>query len=104
MKKNYFMLVCLMLFMALQATAQNFTIDQLYGKWQFTADVEFTADATQAHKETLSGDCEAVISADETYIARIALQKSLVLPVHQFSRTLTRLVQRMVRIWLRLTI
>ena len=71
MKKNYFMLVCLMLFMALQATAQNFTIDQLYGKWQFTADVEFTADATQAHKETLSGDCEAVISADETYIARI---------------------------------
>ena len=71
MKKNYFMLVCLMLFMAVRASAQNFTIDQLFGKWQFTADVEFTDAATQANKETLSGDCEAVISADETYIAKI---------------------------------
>jgi len=60
-----------MLFMAMQATAQNFTIDQLFGKWQFTADVEFTDAATQAHKETLSGDCEATISADETYMAKI---------------------------------
>ena len=71
MKKNYFMLVCLMLFMAVQATAQSFTIDQLFGKWQFTADVEFTDAATQANKETLSGNCEAVISADENYIAKI---------------------------------
>ncbi len=71
MKKNYFLSICLMLFMAVQATAQSFTIDQLFGKWQFTADVEFTDAATQAHKETLSGDCEAVISADETYIAKI---------------------------------
>ncbi len=71
MKKNYFMLVCLMLFMAVQATAQSFTIDELFGKWRFTADVEFTDAATQAHKETLSGDCEAVISADENYIAKI---------------------------------
>ncbi|MBE6297779.1 MAG: hypothetical protein E7088_04700 [Bacteroidales bacterium] len=71
MKKNYFMLVCLVFFMALQANAQNFTIDQLFGKWHFTADVEFTADATQAHKEALSGDCEAVISADEVYLAKI---------------------------------
>ena len=39
MKKNYFMLVCLVFFMALQANAQNFTIDQLFGKWHFTADV-----------------------------------------------------------------
>ena len=71
MKKNYFLLVCLMLMMAVQATAQSFTIDQLFGKWQFTADVEFTDAATQAHKETLSDNCEAVISADETYIAKI---------------------------------
>ena len=71
MKKNYFLSICLMLFMAVQASAQNFTIDQLFGKWQFTADVEYTDAATQAHKETLSGDCEAVISADETYIAKI---------------------------------
>ena len=71
MKKNYFLLVCLMLMMAVQATAQSFTIDQLFGKWQFTADVEFTDAATQAHKETLSGDCEAVISGDENYIAKI---------------------------------
>ncbi|MBQ5895213.1 MAG: hypothetical protein IIW75_01440 [Bacteroidaceae bacterium] len=60
-----------MLFIAVQATAQSFTIDQLFGKWQFTADVEFTDAATQAHKDALSGDCEAVISADETYIAKI---------------------------------
>ena len=71
MKKNYFMLVCLMLFMAVQASAQSFTIDQLFGKWQFTAEVEFTDAATQANKETLSGNCEAVISADENYIAKI---------------------------------
>ena len=71
MKKNYFLSICLMLFMAVQATAQSFTIDQLFGKWQFTADVEFTDAATQANKETLSGNCEAVISADETYIAKI---------------------------------
>lgn len=71
MKKNYLMLFCLVFFMALQANAQNFTIDQLFGKWHFTADVEFTADATQAHKEALSGDCEAVISADEVYLAKI---------------------------------
>lgn len=71
MRKNYFMSICLMLFMAVQATAQSFTIDQLFGKWQFTADVEFTDAATQANKETLSGNCEAVISADENYIAKI---------------------------------
>ena len=58
------MLVCIMLMMAVQATAQSFTVDQLFGKWQFTADVEFTDAATQAHKETLSGDCDAVISKD----------------------------------------
>ena len=71
MKKNYFLSICLMLFVAVQATAQSFTIDQLFGKWQFTADVEYTDAATQSHKEILSGDCEAVISADETYIAKI---------------------------------
>lgn len=71
MKKNYFLSICLMLFMTVQATAQSFTIDQLFGKWRFKADVEFTDAATQAHKETLSGDCEATISADENYIAKI---------------------------------
>ncbi len=71
MKKNYFLSICLMLFIAVQANAQSFTIDQLFGKWQFTADVEYTDAATQAHKETLSDNCEAVISADETYIAKI---------------------------------
>ena len=71
MKKNYFLSICLMLFVAVQATAQSFTIDQLFGKWQFTADVEYTDAATQAHKDVLSDNCEAVISADETYIAKI---------------------------------
>ena len=42
MKKNYFMLVCLMLFMAVQATAQVSSVADLFGKYRFTADVEFS--------------------------------------------------------------
>ena len=70
MKKNYFMLVCLMLFMAVQATAQVSSIVDLFGKYRFTADIEFTAEG-ESYKNTLSGDCDAVISEDGTYIAKI---------------------------------
>ena len=70
MKKNYIMLVCLMLFMAVQATAQVSSIVDLFGKYRFTADIEFTAEG-ESYKNTLSGDCDAVISKDGTYIAKI---------------------------------
>ena len=73
MKKNYFysLFAALMLFVAMPATAQNFTIDQLYGKWEFTADIEWSANATDAQKEQVSNKCDVVISADETYLAKI---------------------------------
>ena len=70
MKKNYFMLVCLMLFMAVQATAQVSSIVDLFGKYKFTATVEFTADG-EAYKSQLPSESDAVISEDGTYIAKI---------------------------------
>ena len=70
MKKNYFMLVCLMLFMAVQATAQVSSIVDLFGKYKFTADIEFTAEG-EACKSQLPAECDAVISEDGTYSAKI---------------------------------
>ena len=70
MKKNYFMLVCLMLFMAMQATAQVSSIVDLFGKYKFTATVEFTAEG-EAYKSQLPSECDAEISEDGTYIAKI---------------------------------
>ena len=70
MKKNYFMLVCLMLFMAVQATAQVSSIVDLFGKYKFTATVEFTAEG-EAYKSQLPAECDAEISEDGTYIAKI---------------------------------
>lgn len=70
MKKNCLMLVCLVLFMALNATAQVASVADLFGKYRFTADVEFTQEG-QAYKDVLSGDCDAIIEEDATYIAKI---------------------------------
>ena len=70
MKKNYFMLVCLMLFMAVQATAQVSSVVDLFGKYKFTADIEFTAEG-ETYKKQLPAECDAVISEDGTYIAKI---------------------------------
>ena len=70
MKKNYFMLVCLMLFMAMQATAQVSSIVDLFGKYKFTATVEFTAEG-EDYKSQLPAECDAEISEDATYIAKI---------------------------------
>lgn len=70
MKKNCLMLVCLVLFMALNATAQVASVADLFGKYRFTADVEFTQEG-QAYKDVLSGDCDAIIEEDGTYIAKI---------------------------------
>ena len=64
------MLVCLMLFMAVQATAQVSSIVDLFGKYKFTATVEFTAEG-EAYKSQLPAECDAEISEDATYIAKI---------------------------------
>ena len=55
MKKNYFMLVCLVLISAFSATAQVTSVADLFGKYRLTADVEFTEDG-QYYKDPLSGD------------------------------------------------
>lgn len=70
MKKNYFMLVCLVLLSAFSATAQVASVADLFGKYRFTADVEFTEEG-QSYKDVLSGDCDATIEEDGTYIAKI---------------------------------
>ena len=70
MKKIYFMLVSLMLFVAVQATAQVSSIVDLFGKYKFTATVEFTAEG-EAYKSQLPSECDAEISEDATYIAKI---------------------------------
>ncbi|MBR4968161.1 MAG: hypothetical protein IKY19_08035 [Bacteroidaceae bacterium] len=70
MKKNYFMLVALMLFTAVQATAQVSSIVDLFGKYKFTASIEFTTEG-EAYKSQLPAECDAVISEDGTYIAKI---------------------------------
>ena len=54
MKKNYFMSVCLVLLSAFYATAQVTSVADLFGKYRFTADVEFTEDG-QSYKDLLSG-------------------------------------------------
>ena len=75
MKKNYFyaLFAALMFFVAGTANAQDldFGYVDLYGKWKFSATVEFTDAATEAHKEKISGDCMAEISKDEIYDAKI---------------------------------
>ena len=70
MKKIYFMLVSLMLFVAVQATAQVSSIVDLFGKYKFTATVEFSAEG-EAYKSQLPSECDAEISEDGTYIAKI---------------------------------
>ena len=71
MKKNYFMLVCLVLFMAVKSAAQVSSAADLYGDYKFTADVEYTNDGL-AYKEMLSGDCDAKIESDATYQGKIS--------------------------------
>ena len=55
MKKNYFyaLFASLMLFMAMPASAQVTMVD-LYGKWKFTADIEWGATATEEQKAQIS--------------------------------------------------
>ena len=73
MKKNYFysLFAALMLFVAMPATAQNFAISDLYGKWHFEAEVEWAADATDEQKAQISGDCEVTIKESASVMAEI---------------------------------
>lgn len=73
MKKNYFysFFAALMLFVAMPATAQNFEIADLYGKWKFTADITWADDATEEQKVQLSGDCDVTIKESASVMAEI---------------------------------
>ena len=66
MKKNYFyaLFASLMLFMAMPANAQVTMVD-LYGKWKFTADIEWGATATEEQKAQISNECDVIIAADD---------------------------------------
>ncbi len=73
MKKNYFlgtlMSVLLVLFV-LPVNAQVSTIADLYGKYQFTAEMK-VAEGMESYASSLSNDCEVVVSQDGIYPAKI---------------------------------
>lgn len=72
MKKNYFMLVCLVLFMAINATAQVSSVADLFGEYKFTADVEFASENYKtSYGSTLLGESDVTIEADAQYAGRI---------------------------------
>ncbi len=66
MKKNYFMLVCLVLFMAVSAKAQVSSIADLVGNYKFTADVEYV-DKTYENSDVFLKECSATIEKDYNY-------------------------------------
>ena len=70
MKKNYLMLFCLVLFMAINATAQVSSVADLFGKYKFTATVEYTQ-AGETYKNQLPAESDVTISEDANYIAKI---------------------------------
>ena len=73
MKKFYFMLVSLMLFVASQATAQVAQISELFGKYNFTATIN-TTEAGAAYADKFKSECEVVIekSASQYFMADIS--------------------------------
>ena len=73
MKKFYFMLVSLMLFVASQATAQVAQISELFGKYNFTATINIT-EAGAAYADKFQSECEVVIekSASQYFMADIS--------------------------------
>lgn len=76
MKKNYFstLFAALMLFVAMPAMAQVNSMADLFGKYQFSADMEVTA-AGESLRSNFTNDCEVTISAslypDYGYVADI---------------------------------
>ena len=73
MKKFYFMLVSLVLFVAAQATAQVAQISELFGKYNFTATIN-TTEAGAAYADKFQSECEVVIekSASQYFMADIS--------------------------------
>ncbi len=72
MKKNYFMLVCLVLFMAVNAAAQSLSVADLFGNYKFTADVEFASENYRnSYESTLLSESDVAIEADGQYAGRI---------------------------------
>lgn len=72
MKKNYFMLVCLVLLSAISANAQVNSVADLFGEYKFTADVEFASENYKAsYGSTLLGESDVTIEADAQYAGRI---------------------------------
>lgn len=72
MKKNYFMLVCLVLLMAFNATAQAVSVADLFGNYKFTADVEFASENYKnSYGSILLGESDVTIEADAQYAGRI---------------------------------
>lgn len=72
MKKNYFMLVCLVLLSAFSANAQAVSVADLFGEYKFTADVEFASeDFKTSYGSTLLGESDVTIEADAQYAGRI---------------------------------
>ena len=72
MKKFYFMLVSLVLFVAAQATAQVSSMSDLFGKYMFTATITPT-EAGEAYVDFWTGECEVEITEDGSgwYLASI---------------------------------
>ena len=73
MKKNYFfgaLLSLMFVLFALPAKAQVASLADLFGKYQFTADMVVTP-GMEAKAEQLSANCEAVIESDPIYDAHI---------------------------------
>lgn len=68
MKKIYFIMTSLMLFIAMQANAQVTSMTDLYGKYKFTATIEYV---DESYKSQLPQEADATISADATYSAKI---------------------------------
>lgn len=64
------MLFCLVLFMAINATAQVSSVADLFGKYKFTATVEYT-EAGETYKNQLPAESDVTISEDANYIAKI---------------------------------
>lgn len=65
MKKNYFMLVCLVLLWAFSAKAQVNSVSSLFGEYKFTADVEFASeDYKNSYGSVIVSESDVTIGED----------------------------------------
>ena len=72
MKKNFFMSVCLVLLSAFFANAQVNTVEDLFGEYKFTADVEFASEEyKRTYESILLGESDVTIEADAQYAGKI---------------------------------